>query len=164
MFKEFKEFIMRGNMLDMAVAVIIGGAFGAIITSLVNNILMPLIGLALGGSADFSNAFIVLKKPLENGNPPVPETLAEAQEAGFTCLGYGAFLSSIITFLIMALCLFLVVKAFNKAKDLRKKEEEEAAPTTKKCPFCKSEIDIEATRCPHCTSELPEEEKEEAAE
>ena len=160
MFKEFKEFIMRGNMLDMAVAVIIGGAFGAIITSLVNNILMPLIGLALGGNADFSNAFIVLKDaPAVDGVvPAVPETLAEAQEAGFTCLGYGAFISTIITFLIIALCLFLVVKAFNKAKDLRKKEEEEAAPTTKKCPFCKSEIDIEATRCPHCTSELPEEE------
>ena len=160
MFKEFKEFIMRGNMLDMAVAVIIGGAFGAIINSLVNNILMPLIGLALGGSADFSNAFIVLKDaPAVDGKvPPVPETLAEAQEAGFTCLGYGAFISAIITFLIMAICLFLVVKAFNKAKSLRKKEEEEAAPTTKTCPFCKSEIAIDATRCPHCTSELPEEE------
>jgi large conductance mechanosensitive channel protein len=160
MFKEFKEFIMRGNMLDMAVAVIIGGAFGAIINSLVNNILMPLIGLALGGSADFSNAFIVLKDapPVDGVVPKVPETLAEAQEAGFTCLGYGAFISAIITFLIMAVCLFLVVKAFNKAKSIRKKEEEEAAPTTKKCPFCKSEIDIEATRCPHCTSELPEEE------
>lgn len=158
MFKEFKEFIMRGNMLDMAVAVIIGGAFGAIINSLVNNILMPLIGLALGGSADFSNAFIVLKEPAEIPADGLPETLAEAQKAGYTCLGYGAFISAIITFLIMAICLFLVVKAFNKAKSLRKKEEEEAAPTTKTCPFCKSEIAIDATRCPHCTSELPEEE------
>ena len=159
MFKEFKEFIMRGNMLDLAVGVIIGGAFGAIITSLVNNILMPLIGLALGGNADFSNAFVVLKDaPKVDGEvPPLPETLAEAQEAGFTCLGYGAFISAIISFLIIALCLFLVIKAFNKAKDFRKKEEEEAAPTTKTCPFCKSEIAIDATRCPHCTSELPEE-------
>jgi len=158
MFKEFKEFIMRGNMLDLAVGVIIGGAFGAIITSLVNNILMPLIGLALGGNADFSNAFVVLKAPKVDGEvPPLPETLAEAQEAGFTCLGYGAFISAIISFLIIALCLFLVIKAFNKAKDFRKKEEEEAAPTTKTCPFCKSEIAIDATRCPHCTSELPEE-------
>ena len=159
MFKEFKEFIMRGNMLDLAVGVIIGGAFGAIITSLVNNILMPLIGLALGGNADFSNAFVVLKDaPEVDGKvPPLPETLAEAQEAGFTCLGYGAFISAIISFLIIALCLFLVIKAFNKAKDFRKKEEEEAAPTTKTCPFCKSEIAIDATRCPHCTSDLPEE-------
>ena len=159
MFKEFKEFIMRGNMLDLAVGVIIGGAFGAIITSLVNNILMPLIGLALGGNADFSNAFIVLKDApeVDGAVPKVPETLAEAQEAGFTCLGYGAFISAIISFLIIALCLFLVIKAFNKAKDFRKKEEEEAAPTTKTCPFCKSEIAIDATRCPHCTSELPEE-------
>ena len=162
MFKEFKKFIMRGNMIDMAVAVIIGGAFSAIINSLVNNIFMSLIGLALGGNADFSNAFIVLKDApvdAETGLvPAVPETLAEAQEKGFTCLGYGAFLSAIITFLIIAICLFLVVKLFNKAKDLTKKQEEEKAPTTKKCPFCKSEIDIEATRCPHCTSELPEEE------
>ena len=159
MFKEFKKFIMRGNMLDMAVAVIIGGAFSAIINSLVNNILMPLIGLALGGSADFSNAFIVLKEPATIPDGGLPETLAEAQEAGYTCLGYGAFISAIITFLIVALCLFLVIKAFNKAASLRKKEEEvEAAPTTKVCPFCKTEINIEATRCPHCTSELPAEE------
>lgn len=158
MFKEFKKFIMRGNMIDMAVAVIIGGAFSAIINSLVNNILMPLIGLALGGNADFSNAFVVLKEPAEIPATGLPETLAEAQEAGYTCLGYGAFVSAIITFLIIAICLFLVVKLFNKAKDLTKKQEEEKAPTTKKCPFCKSEIDIEATRCPHCTSELPEEE------
>ena len=145
MFKEFKKFIMRGNMIDMAVAVIIGGAFSAIINSLVNNILMPLIGLALGGNADFSNAFVVLKDaPAVDGVvPAVPETLAEAQELGFTCLGYGAFISAIITFLIIAICLFLVVKLFNKAKDLTKKEEEEKTPTTKKCPFCKSEIDIE---------------------
>ncbi|MBR5712743.1 MAG: large conductance mechanosensitive channel protein MscL [Lachnospiraceae bacterium] len=159
MFKEFKKFIMRGNMLDMAVAVIIGGAFSAIINSLVNNILMPLIGLALGGSADFSNAFIVLKEPATIPDGGLPETLAEAQEAGYTCLGYGAFISAIIMFLIVALCLFLVIKAFNKAASLRKKEEEvEAAPTTKVCPFCKTEINIEATRCPHCTSELPAEE------
>ncbi|MBR7020226.1 MAG: large conductance mechanosensitive channel protein MscL [Lachnospiraceae bacterium] len=157
MFKEFKEFIMRGNMLDMAVAVIIGGAFSTIINSLVKNILMPLIGLAVGGKADFTNLYLVLKEPATK--PEVlPTTLAEAEEAGYICFGYGAFISAIISFLIIALCLFLVVKAFNKAKDIRKKEEEEAAPTTKKCPFCKSEIDIEATRCPHCTSELPEEE------
>ena len=158
MFKEFKKFIMRGNMIDMAVAVIIGGAFSAIINSLVNNILMPLIGLALGGNADFSNAFIVLKEPATIPEGGLPETLAGAQEAGYTCVGYGAFISAIITCLIIAICLFLVVKLFNKAKDLTKKEEEEKAPTTKKCPFCKSEIDIEATRCPHCSSEIPEEE------
>ena len=160
MLKEFKQFIMRGNMIDLAVGVIIGGAFGAIITSLVNNIFMPLIGLLLGGKADFTNFFAVLKEPEVIPEGGCPATLAEATEAGYTCLGYGAFITTIITFLIMALCMFFVIKAVNKASSVGKKEEEPAAPTTKICPFCKSEISIEATRCPHCTSELPEEEKE----
>ena len=159
MFKEFKKFIMRGNMIDLAVGMIIGAAFSAIINSLVNNILMPVIGLVTGGKADFTNAFVVLKDaPAVDGVvPELPATLADAQAAGFICLGYGAFISAIISFLLVALCLFFVVKAFNKAQSLAKKEEAPAAPTTKKCPFCKSEINIEATRCPHCTSELPKE-------
>ena len=143
---EFKEFIMRGNVMDMAVGVIIGGAFGSIITSLVDDILMPVISLATGG-LDFSNWFIAL-----DGSKYA--TLAAAQEAGAATLNFGNFISIVINFLIVALCIFLVVKAFNKASELTKKPEEEAAPTTKECPFCKSEIPLEATRCPHCTSQL----------
>ena len=160
MFKEFKKFIMRGNMIDLAVGMIIGAAFSAIITSLVNNILMPLIGFLTGGKANFTDAFIVLKDaPAVDGVvPALPATLDEAQAAGYICLGYGAFVTALISFILVAICLFFVVKAFNKAKDLTKKEEAPAAPTTKVCPFCKSEINIEATRCPHCTSELPKEE------
>ena len=143
---EFKEFIMRGNVMGMAVGVIIGGAFGSIITSLVDDILMPVISLATGG-LDFSNWFIAL-----DGSKYA--TLAAAQEAGAATLNFGNFISIVINFLIVALCIFLVVKAFNKASELTKKPEEEAAPTTKECPFCKSEINIEATRCPNCTSQL----------
>ena len=143
---EFKEFISRGNVMDMAVGVIIGGAFGSIITSLVDDILMPVISLATGG-LDFSNWFIAL-----DGSKYA--TLAAAQEAGAATLNFGNFISIVINFLIVALCIFLVVKAFNKASELTKKPAEEAAPTTKECPFCKSEINIEATRCPNCTSQL----------
>lgn len=143
---EFKEFIMRGNVMDMAVGVIIGGAFGSIISSLVDDILMPVISLATGG-LDFSNWFISL-----DGSKYA--TLAAAQEAGAATLNFGNFISIVINFLIVALCIFTVVKAFNKASELAKKPEEEAAPTTKECPFCKSEINIEATRCPNCTSKL----------
>lgn len=160
MFKEFKKFIMRGNMIDLAVGMIIGASFSAIITSLVNNVLMPVIGVLTGGKANFTDAFIVLKDAPAGADgivPELPATLEEAQAAGYICLGYGAFVTAIISFLLVALCLFFVVKAFNKAQSLAKKEEAPAAPTTKVCPFCKSEISIEATRCPHCTSELPKE-------
>ncbi|MBO6065918.1 MAG: MscL family protein, partial [Lachnospiraceae bacterium] len=123
------------------------------------NVLMPVIGVLIGGKANFTDAFIVLKDaPAVNGVvPDVPATLEEAQALGFICLGYGAFVTAIISFLLVALCLFFVIKAFNKAQGLTKKPEAPAAPTTKVCPFCKSEISIEATRCPHCTSELPKE-------
>lgn len=160
MFKEFKKFIMRGNMIDLAVGMIIGASFSAIITSLVNNVLMPVIGVLTGGKANFTDAFIVLKDAPAGADgivPALPATLEEAQAAGYICLGYGAFVTAIISFLLVALCLFFVVKAFNKAQGLTKKPEAPAAPTTKICPFCKSEISIEATRCPHCTSELPKE-------
>lgn len=141
---EFKEFIMRGNVMDMAIGVIIGGAFGTIINSLVSDILMPLISLATGG-VNFENWFVSL-----DGTKYA--TLAEAQEAGAATLNFGVFINSIIYFIIIAFCIFMMIKALNKLN--RKEEEPEAAPTTKICPFCKSEVAIEATRCPHCTSAL----------
>jgi len=143
--KEFKEFAVKGNVVDMAVGVIIGGAFGKIVTSLVNDVVMPVIGVFTGG-IDFANLFIPL-----DGNTYA--TLAEAEEAGAAVLKYGSFISQIVDFLIIALVIFIVVK---KLMTINKKEEPvvEEAPTTKVCPYCKSEISIEATRCPHCTSEL----------
>ena len=141
---EFKEFIMRGNVMDMAIGVIIGGAFGTIINSLVSDILMPLISLATGG-VNFENWFVSL-----DGTKYA--TLAEAQEAGAATLNFGVFINSIIYFIIIAFCIFMMIKALNKLNS--KEEEPEAAPTTKICPFCKSEVAIEATRCPHCTSAL----------
>ena len=152
-YAEFKEFIMRGNVLDLAVGVIIGGAFQKIIGSLVNDIIMPIITMITGG-IDFSNWFIAL-----DGNTYT--SLAKAQEANASTLNYGVFLTEVINFLIMAFEIFMMVKTMNSLarKALRKKEEEAEAPTTKICPFCKSEIAIEATRCPHCTSALPNEEE-----
>lgn len=146
MLKEFKEFISKGSVMDLAIGVIIGGAFSKIVSSLVDDIIMPLVGLLLGG-ADISNYFITL----DGGKYA---TLAEAQEAGAATLNYGLFLNRIIDFLIIAFVLFLIIKAINKARALTKKPEAEAAPTTKECPYCKSTIDINATRCPNCTSEL----------
>ena len=146
---EFKEFIMRGNVMDMAVGVIIGGAFQAIINSLVNDVIMPVIG-AITGGLDFSNLYVSL-----DGN--TYESYSVAKEAGAAVLGYGAFITAIINFLLMAIVIFMVVRGINKLH--KPKEEPESKKT---CPFCKSEIDIEATRCPHCTSELPEEEEEAA--
>lgn len=145
---EFKKFIMRGNVMDMAVGVIVGGAFQKIITSMVNDIIMPVITLITGG-VDFSNWFIAL----DGGKYA---TLLEAQEAGAATLNYGVFITQVITFLIMAFVIFMMVKTMNKMADMGKKEEPAApvAPTTKKCPHCCSEIAIEATRCPHCTSQL----------
>ena len=146
MLKEFKEFISKGSVMDLAIGVIIGGAFSKIVSSLVDDIIMPLVGLLLGG-ADISNYFVTL----DGGKYA---TLAEAQEAGAATLNYGLFLNRIIDFLIIAFVLFLIIKAINKARALTKKPEAEAAPTTKVCPYCKSTIDINATRCPNCTSEL----------
>jgi large conductance mechanosensitive channel len=149
---EFKEFIMRGNVLDLAVGVIIGGAFQAIVNSLVNDIIMPVISLFTKG-IDFASKFVAL-----DGQSYA--SLAEAQEKGAAVLTYGNFISAIINFIIMAFVIFLIVKAINKASAAAKKTEEvvEEAPTTKECPFCKSEIAIEATKCPHCTSDIPAEE------
>jgi large conductance mechanosensitive channel len=149
MLKEFKEFISRGNVLDLAIGVIIGAAFAPIVKSLVADILMPPIGLLLGG-VDFTNIFVVLKQ----GTPAGPyTTLALAQEAGAVTMNFGLLINAIVIFLITAFAIFLVIKGANKLK----KEKEAApppAPTTKTCPFCATAIPIPATRCPNCTSEL----------
>lgn len=142
--KEFKEFISRGNVLDLAIGVIIGGAFGKIVSSLVDDIIMPFIGLLTGG-VDFTQKYIAL-----DGN--TYESLAKAKEST-AVFAYGNFIQNIVDFLIIALVIFIVIKNINKVQSLGKKEEE-VAPTTKVCPFCKSEVAIDATRCPHCTSEL----------
>ncbi len=146
---EFREFIMRGNVMDLAVGVIIGGAFQKIISSLVDDVIMPVISVITGG-IDFNNKFVVL-----SGEPGVEYlTLEAAKEAGATTLNYGTFITAVINFLLMALVIFCIVKSLNKLSDRIKKEEEEEAPTTKICPKCKSEINIEATKCPCCTSDL----------
>ncbi|MCG6963397.1 MAG: large conductance mechanosensitive channel protein MscL [Acidobacteria bacterium] len=148
MLKEFKEFAMRGNVVDMAVGIIIGGAFGTIVKSLVADVIMPPIGLLLGG-IDFSEFFAVLKQ----GTTPGPyATLADARAAGAVSINYGVFINSVISFLIVALAVFLLVRAINNMR--RKEEAPPAEPTTKECGFCFSEIPIKATRCPHCTSQL----------
>jgi large conductance mechanosensitive channel len=148
MIKEFKEFALRGSVLDMAVGIIIGAAFGAIISSLVSDVLMPPIGLLLG-HVDFSNLYVVLTA----GNVAGPyASLAAAQQAGAVTLNYGLFINKIISFLIVAFALFLVIRSMNKMK--RKAEAVPAEPTTKECPFCFTMIPIKAVRCPNCTSEL----------
>jgi large conductance mechanosensitive channel len=144
MFKEFKEFAVKGNVIDLAIGVIIGGAFGKIVSSLVNDIIMPVIGKLIG-NVDFSNFFISL-----DGN--YYPTLKQAKDTGAATLNYGLFLNTIIEFLIISFSLFLVIRQFNKLK----KQEEPAPTTTKKCEYCFTEIPIEATRCPHCTSVLKE--------
>jgi large conductance mechanosensitive channel len=146
MFKEFKEFIMRGNVLDLAVAVIICGAFGKIVTSFVNDVIMPPIGLLLG-NVDFSNLFI-------NLSGASFKTLDEAKKAGAPTIAYGIFLNAVIDFLIVAAVIFLVVRTANRLQQLREASAPAAAPTAKDCPYCLSSIAIKATRCPHCTSEL----------
>ncbi len=145
--EDFKDFITKGNVIDMAVGVIIGGAFQGIISSLVDDIIMPLIS-AITGGIDFSNWFISL-----DGNTYA--TLAAAQEAGAATLGYGKFITVVINFLLMALVIFCMIRAIEKLKNTIKKEEEAAEEATEKeCPFCKNMIPIAATRCGHCTSEI----------
>ncbi len=142
MFKEFKEFALRGSVLDLAVGVIIGGAFGKIVTSLVNDILMPPLGL-LVGKLDFSNLFI-------NLSGKKFESLAQAKAAGAVTINYGFFLNNVIDFVIVAFCVFLIVKQVNRINRKIVKEE----PKTKDCPYCFSKISIKAMRCPQCTSEI----------
>jgi len=148
MLKEFKEFAMRGNVVDMAVGIIIGAAFGTIVKSLVDDVIMPPIGLLLG-NVDFSNLFVTLKQGATAG-PYL--TLADAKKAGAVVLSYGAFINTIISFVIVAFSVFLLIKGMNRLK--RKEEAPPAAPTTKECPHCLSTIPINATKCAHCTSNL----------
>ena len=148
MLKEFKEFAMRGNVVDMAVGIIIGGAFGTIVKSLVSDVMMPPLGLLMGG-VDFSDLFITLKEGATAG-PYV--TLAAAQAAGAVTISYGLFINAVISFMIVAFAVFLLIKGINKLQ--REKEAPPAEPTTKDCPFCASAIPLKATRCPHCTSQL----------
>ena len=146
MLKEFKEFAIKGNMIDMAVGVIIGSAFSGLVTSLVNSVVMPLLSI-FTGKLDFSQLFLAM-----DGNQYA--SLTEAQEAGASVVAYGSFITQVLNFLIMAFVVFLFVRTMNKLRDRNKQPAAPAAPTTKKCPYCLSEIPIEATRCAHCTSEL----------
>jgi len=150
MMEEFKKFAMRGNVVDMAVGIIIGGAFGTIVKSLVDDVIMPPIGLLLGG-VDFSDLFIILK---EGATAGPYATVAAAKEAGAVTLNAGLFVNSVISFTIVAFAVFLLIKGMNS---LQKKEEAPPAePTEKECPHCFTQIPIKATRCPHCTSQLGE--------
>ncbi len=149
MFEEFKKFAMRGNVVDMAVGIVIGGAFALIVSSLVADVIMPPIGMILG-NVDFANLFTVLKE----GSTPGPyASVAEAKTAGAVTINYGAFINTIVSFIIVAFAIFLVVRGMN-----RMQEEEEAPaeedPTTKECPYCISTISIKATKCPNCTSQV----------
>ena len=148
MFEEFKKFAMRGNVVDMAVGIIIGGAFGTIVKSLVSDVIMPPIGLLLGG-VDFADWFITLK---EGATAGPYATVAAAKEAGAVTLNAGLFINSLISFLIVAFAVFLLIKGMNSLQ--KKAEEPPKKPTEKDCPHCFTAIPIKATRCPHCTSEL----------
>jgi large conductance mechanosensitive channel len=150
MLKEFKEFAMKGNVVDMAVGIIIGGAFGSIVTTLVSQVLMPPLGLLIGG-VDFANLFIVLKEGAKAAGPYA--ALADATAAGAVTVNYGLFLNSVTSFLIMVFAVFLLVKAINM---LRREEKPQppSAPSTKECPYCLTPVPLKATRCPGCTSEI----------
>ena len=148
MLQEFKDFAMRGNVVDMAVGIIIGAAFGTIVKTLVSDVLMPPLGLLLGG-VDFGNLFLVLKE----GSTPGPYlALADAQAAGAVSINYGVFFNTIISFLIVAFAVFLLIRQMNRMK--KEEDAPPAEPTTKDCPYCLSTIPIKAVRCGHCTSQL----------
>lgn len=149
MFKEFKEFAMRGNVIDMAVGIVIGAAFGTIVKSLVSDIIMPPIGLLLG-KVDFSNLFAVLKQGEAVTGPYA--SLADAQAAGAVTINYGVFINTLISFIVIAFAIFMVIRAMNNLK--KKEEATPAEPTTQDCPFCLTSIPKKAVRCPNCTSKL----------
>ncbi len=149
MWKEFKEFAFKGNVLDLAIGVMIGGAFGKIVTSAVNDLFMPVLSI-LTGNLDFSKMFIAM-------NGKQYESIAAAQAAKIATFNYGAFITAVIDFLLIAVCIFLFVKLINKLKRPKKQETAAAPASPRKCPYCCVEIAKEATRCPHCTSMLPEE-------
>ena len=155
-FGEFKEFILRGNVIDLAVGVIVGGAFQKIVQSVVNDLIMPLVGMLL--KTDFSSLYIPLFDTAKYPELAGAALAVVRDEKGLPVFAYGSFLTQLINFLIMAFIIFLMVKGINSLAKLRHKKEEEVEeePTTKTCPFCCTEIDIKATRCPHCTSQLEE--------
>ncbi|MGD9787772.1 MAG: large conductance mechanosensitive channel protein MscL [Sulfuricellaceae bacterium] len=150
MFREFKEFAVKGNMVDMAVGIIIGAAFGAIVKSLVDDVIMPPIGLVLG-NVDFSNLYLLLRDGAVAG--PYA-SLAEAKKAGAVTLNYGLFINAVVSFAIVAFAVFLLVRAINRLKRQVEAPAPAAEPATKECPYCCSAVPAKATRCPHCTSEL----------
>jgi len=147
MLKEFKAFVMRGNVLDLAVGVIIGAAFGSIVKSVVDDVIMPPIGLATGG-ADFANKFLVLKEGAKAAAPYA--SLADAKAAGAVTINYGVFINSLVTFLIVAMCVFLIVRVVSRLQAPAPAQ----APATKPCPYCATQIPVAAKRCPNCTSQL----------
>jgi len=149
MFKEFKEFVMRGNVVDMAVGIVIGAAFGTIVKSLVDDVLMPPIGLLLG-NVDFANIFITLREGAKAAGPYA--SLAVAKQAGAVTMNLGVFINTVISFIIVAFAVFMVIRGINRMR--REQEARPAEPTTKECPFCFTAIPIQASRCPHCTSQL----------
>ncbi len=149
MWQDFKKFIQRGNVLDMAVGIAVGAAFSSVVSSLVNDVIMPPISLLLG-TADFTNLFIVLKR---GGEPGPYVTLQAARDAGAVTLDYGLFVNNVVSFIVIAFAVFMLLKAVTRAMP-QPEPEPEPAPTTKKCPYCQTEIPIEAVRCPNCTSEL----------
>lgn len=146
--KEFKEFAMKGNVVDLAVGLVLGAAFGAIVKSLVDDIIMPPIGLLLG-KVDFSNLFVVIR---EGASPPPYNTVALAKEAGAVTLNIGLFINVIISFVIVAFAMFMIIKAMNRMK--KEAPKPEAVPTTRECPFCLSTVPLKASKCPFCTSDL----------
>ena len=146
--KEFKEFVLRGNVVDLAVGVIIGAAFGTIVTSLVNDIIMPPIGLFLG-NVDFTDLFLLLKDGVKAAPPYA--TLADAQAAGAVTINYGVFITRVVAFVVVAFSVFILVRGVNR---LKREKEPAAAPVTRECPFCASTIAIKASRCPNCTSQI----------
>jgi large conductance mechanosensitive channel len=150
MVKEFKEFVARGNVMDMAIGIVLGAAFGAITKSMVDDVLMPPIGLLLGG-VDFGNLFVVLREGIAAG-PYL--TVADAKEAGAVILTYGIFFQTIINFLIIAFAVFLLVKGVNRLKRAQEEPQPAAAPVTRDCPYCTMAIPLQARRCPQCTSEI----------
>jgi large conductance mechanosensitive channel len=152
MLKDFREFALKGNVVDMAVGIIIGGAFGALVNSLVNDVMMPPLGLLLQG-VDVSNLFLVLREGAQKGPYLV---LAEAKKAGAVTLNYGLFINALIGFLIMAFAVFLLVRSINRLRSMTEKPStsQAAAPQTRECPYCVSTIPVKAVRCPNCTSQL----------
>jgi large conductance mechanosensitive channel len=147
MWQEFKAFVMRGNVMDLAVGVVIGAAFGAVVKSLVDDVIMPPIGILTGG-VDFSDKFLLLKPGAEVAPPYA--TIAAAKDAGAVTLNYGLFINTIITFLIIALAIFMVVRAINRIY----RQPAPPTPDTRPCPYCTMTVSLSATRCPHCTSQL----------